>query len=336
MMEKILTVVVPTYNIEKYIAECLESFVIPEVMGDIEVLIVNDGSKDGSVAIAESFVKRYPDTFRLIHKENGGHGSTINRGIREAAGRYFKVVDGDDWVDGPAFTALVSWLKKSESDAVVTNYYWYHHGTGKKELEIREPFPGVVYGKTYRFSKISQRFYMKMHGLTLRTEILKTRIPPIDEHCYYVDMEYVLFPIPWIETVTFLDEVVYMYRIDLPGQSMNIKSMCRNAENYDRVLKRLLDFYGTECRRPATEAVKTYLANALGAMAASRFKIFLSFPYSRQVKTQMMDFDRELKRTYPAVYASVRNRAVLALRKSGYLLYGPARLTFWAKERLKR
>ena len=85
-MKKILTVVVPTYNVEKYIDQCLSSFVIPEIMEDLEVLAVNDGSKDGSVRIAQRYEEQYPDTFRIIHKENGGHGSTINRGIQEASG----------------------------------------------------------------------------------------------------------------------------------------------------------------------------------------------------------------------------------------------------------
>ena len=99
MDEKILTVTIPSYNVEAYLEDCLESFVNSEVMDDIEVLIVNDGSSDNTVKIAQRYVDKYENTFRLINKENGGHGSTINTGVREAKGKYFKVVDGDDWVD---------------------------------------------------------------------------------------------------------------------------------------------------------------------------------------------------------------------------------------------
>ncbi|MDO5424144.1 MAG: glycosyltransferase family A protein [Eubacteriales bacterium] len=335
-MEKILTVVIPTYNIESYIETCLESFVLPEILDKIEVLIINDGSKDRSVELARKYEEAYPATFRIIHKENGGHGSTINRGIQEAAGVYFKVVDGDDWVDGPAFTRLVQVLSQTNSDAVVTNYYWVHHRTGKKELEFKEPFPGVTYGKEYRFSEISQRFFMKMHALTVRTELLRGKIPPIDEHCYYVDMEYVLFPVPFIQTVTFLNEVVYMYRIGLPSQSMNMKSMQKNAENYDRVLNRLLAYYRELQKKQDPTYVRTYFENALGAMAASRFKIYLSFPYGKQTKKEMIQFDKTLQASYPNVYSAVRNKAVLALRKSGYLLYLPAHAAFCIQERLKK
>ena len=106
MDEKILTVTVPSYNVQAYLEDCLESFVNSEVMDDIEVLIVNDGSSDDTATIAERYVSKYENTFRLINKENGGHGSTINTGAREARGKYFKVVDGDDWVD----TILLSYV----------------------------------------------------------------------------------------------------------------------------------------------------------------------------------------------------------------------------------
>ena len=102
-MEKILTVVVPTYNAEKYLRDNLESFEIPELMQDIEILIVNDGSTDHSLEIVREYAERYPDTYRVITKENGGHGSGINCGIECALGTYFKVVDADDWVGKEAF-----------------------------------------------------------------------------------------------------------------------------------------------------------------------------------------------------------------------------------------
>lgn len=335
-MNKILTVVIPTYNMERYLENCLNSFARAEAAADVEVLIIDDGSKDSSAEIAAEFVKRWPETFRLIKKENGGHGSAINRGIREAQGTYFKVVDSDDWVDGGPFSSVVAFLKKTDSDIVASNYSWYHENTGKRELEYDRPFDGVRYGEEYDFSEISHRFLIKMHAMTIRTDILKEKILPIDEHCYYVDMEYVLFPIPFVHTITFLDEVVYLYRIDIPGQSMNIESMQKNAKNFDRVLQRLLSYYSELKRNGAAPHVLSYMENALGTMTASRFKIFLSFPARNAVKQRMIQFDEKLKKEYPEVYAAVNNRAVLALRKSGYRLYLPAHTAFCIQERLKR
>ncbi len=335
-MEKLLTVVIPTYNIEKYITTCLDSFVIPQVLEELEVLIVSDGSKDDSVKIAASYAEQYPGTFRIIEKENGGHGSTINRGLKEAAGKYFKVVDGDDWVDKEAFLQLIDCLKKTDSDAVLSNYYWVQDRDGSKKAEFKEPFAGVIYGKEYRFSEISDQTFMKMHALTMKTALLRENIPPIDEHCFYVDMEYVLFPIPYLHTVTCIDAFVYMYRIGLPGQSMNMKSMQKNAANYDKVLKRLFAYYEEQKKKQIPEYAMVYLENSIGRMIASRFKIFLSFPYDKGIKEQMRQFDRKLNTNYPKIYAAVRNRAVLLLRKTDYQAYFLAHKAFQMKERLKR
>lgn len=335
-MSKILTVVIPTYNIEKYIENCLDSFVIPEVMGELEVLVVNDGSKDSSAVLAKAYEERYPDTFRVIDKENGGHGSTINRGLAEASGKYFKVVDGDDWVERAPFIRLMECLKSSSSDVVLSNYYWVHDRTRKRKAEFPEPFPGVIYGKEYRFSEISDRVFMKMHAITMRTEMLKGNIPPIDEHCFYVDMEYVLFPVPLIRTVTCVDAFVYMYRVGLPGQSMNVKSMQKNEANYDRVLNRLLSFYEEQQESGIPDYAMVYLENTIARMAASRFKIFLSFPYDRKIREKMRRFDGELQQKYPKIYSAVRNRAVLFLRKTGYRAYFAARIAYQMKEGIKR
>lgn len=334
-MNKILTVVIPTYNIEKYIRTCLDSFVIPEILDKLEVLVVNDGSKDRSAAIAREYETRYPGTFRVIDKENGGHGSTINRGLSEAAGTYFKVVDGDDWVERTAFLKLMDCLETCGSDVVLSNYYWVHDRTGKQKAEFDEPFAGVQYGKEYRFSEISDKLFMKMHAVTWRTERIKGKIPPLDEHCFYVDMEYVLFPVPLIQTVTCIDAFVYRYRVGLPGQSMNTKSMQRNEANYDRVLDRLFAFYEEQQKERAPDEVMVYLENVLGRMAASRMKIYLSFPYGKEIPGKMRDFDRRLLEQYPKVYKAVINRAVLFLRKTDYRAYFAAWMAYHMKEGIK-
>ena len=121
---KVLSVVVPAYNAQAYIRENLDSFCIPGIMDDIEVLIINDGSDDDTESISSEYVEKYPDTFRLFNKENGGHGSGINYGIKYAKGKYFKVVDADDAVGKEAFINLVKCLGSCDSDIVYSGFYW--------------------------------------------------------------------------------------------------------------------------------------------------------------------------------------------------------------------
>ena len=185
----------------------------------------------------------------------------------------------------------------------------------------------MEYGKEYNFLDVCENMYVKMHGMTVKTEILR-KTPKIDENCFYVDVEYVLFPIPWIKTVTCISDFVYMYRIGLPGQSMNINKMQRNQENFDRVLERMFVFYDEWKEQGIEKEKQIYLNNYLGRVVASRFKIFLSFPYSGKVKNEMKLFDETIKDKYPEIYGAVQQKAVLLLRKSNFSLYFFAQLGY--------
>ncbi|MDO4265801.1 MAG: glycosyltransferase family 2 protein [Eubacteriales bacterium] len=341
MEQKLLTVTVPAYNAEKYLDTCLASLCREAALSRLEVLVINDGSTDGTKTLAESWQARYPDTVRVITKENGGHGSGINTGIREASGRYFKIVDADDWVDANAFLKLLKTLEETNADAVVSGFYWAFEENGKtpdefpRKAEIKEPFPGVEYGKLYRFNEIAAKCYLKMHGLTWRTDVLRSHEIRVDENCYYVDTEYILYPIPYIETVLFIPDFVYQYRIGRSGQSVSPERMQKNAAHYDRVMKSVCGF--TErCRTgdiPCTPEKLAYINGIAARAAAGKIKVILSFPPDRRYKEALRTFDQELKKDFPDIYAANRNKAVKLLRMSNYLLYRPAA---WMLRQTKR
>jgi len=332
-MNKILTIVVPTYNAEKYLRDNLNSFCTPEILSDIEILIINDGSTDHSLEIAQEYVDKYPDAYRVISKENGGHGSGINYGIRYATGKYFKVVDADDWVAEDAFIKLVNTLKTQDADIVYSGFLWtYDNGNGnisefKTKAEIPTPFKGVQYQKIYDFDAIADNLYVKMHSMTIKTEILQANNIFIDENCFYVDTEYVTYPIPYVKTICFVDAFVYHYRLGRQGQSISIDKMQRNIENYDRVLDSLLTFYkklGVSIA--CTPQKKHYIASFIARVVAGKIKILLSFPICPQSKLNLVSFEHTLKKQCPDVYFCNINLAVTFLRKTKYLLYHPISL----------
>lgn len=327
-MEKILTIVVPTYNAEKYLRDNLESFCIPQLLPELEILVINDGSTDHSADIAKEYVKRYPDTYKLITKINGGHGSGINTGILKATGKYFKVVDADDWVEKEPFMRLMDILKKSNSDMVVSGFYWvYDEGQKDKadfarKAEMKIPFLGVDYQREYLFDEVADLVYIKMHHMTIRTAILKDHNIEVDEHCYYVDTEYITYPIPFVETIRFMDGFVYMYRLGRQGQSVSIEKMKLNEKNYDRVIESLLKFYGRlEKELLCSQEKRQYIAGIIARVVAGKIKIMLSFPATSSKKASLIAFDQYLKLNYPAVYNSNKNLSVKLLRNTRYSLY---------------
>ncbi|MCD8082579.1 MAG: glycosyltransferase family 2 protein [Clostridiales bacterium] len=327
-MEKILTVTVPAYNAEKYLRDCLDSLCVEEVLPLLDILVIDDGSTDSTARIAGEYAARYPQSVRVILKENGGHGSGINMGIREARGTYFKVVDSDDWVDWDGFLRLVRVLEHQNADIVYSGFLWaYDRGEPERsmfetEAEIPIPFQGVQYGKVYCFDDIADRLYVKMHSLTIRTEILREHAVAVDEHCFYVDTEYIIYPIPYVETIEFLPEFVYYYRIGSSGQSVGMERMRRNEGHYRTVLRSCLQFYGRLGRQIAcTEPKRRYIAGIIARAVAGRYKILLSLPPSAHARRRLISFDQKLKARYPEVYRANINPAVKSLRLTGYLIW---------------
>lgn len=317
MKNKILTIVVPMYHVELYIGQCLSSFAIPEILDQIEILVIDDGGKDGSAQIACEFQKNYPDTYRVIHKENGGHGSTINKGIELAEGKYFKVVDGDDWVDREAFVNLVRHLEKNDADMVLSHYYWVDYKNGSKKAEVEEICPGIEYGKTVPLKEVEDKLFMKMHAITYKTSIIRQQPERLDEHCFYVDAEYMLFPLPFVKTVSAVSDFVYQYRIGMPGQSMSPEKLQKQCSQHERVLFRLLAFYD----RHKGEECTAILERTLARLVTSQYKIYLMFSSSH--KKQLLKMEKMVREKYFNVYTLVRNPAIKILRRTKYVAYWP-------------
>jgi glycosyltransferase involved in cell wall biosynthesis len=314
---KILTITVPTYNVEKYLNQCLNSFVVPEIMDELEVLIINDGSTDSSKHIGQKFVDKYPGTFRMISKENGGHGSTINKGIEEACGKYFRVVDGDDWVLSDGLISLTRLLRDLDVDLVLDNYYWVDDLTGKVSTEFYEACPGIEFYTKVPFDNVSDKIFFKMHVITYCTEILRKAFVKIDEHCYYVDMEYMTFPLPYVNSVAAIPDYVYMYRIGQPTQSVTIENMRKRCSQHERVINRLLEYYSAN--EKASVASKLSMSKIIARGITSQYKIYLSF--RENYKDKLIDFEKRLKEQYPSIFKNVTNPAIAVLRLTKYRLY---------------
>lgn len=323
---KLLTVTIPAYNMEKLLPCCLNSLTAAGCADELEAIIVNDGSMDGTLAVARDYEKRYPGMIRVIDKENGGHGSGINAGIKAATGRYFKVLDADDWFDSDALKKLLAILRDCSAELVTTGFCCVD-ADSLRVTEQRSPVLGGPMDEgLYDFDEVCGNMFARMHSVTFRTDILKDNNIRIDEHKFYVDMEYILLPVPYIKKVYVSEFPLYMYRLGANGQSVSLASMRKNIDHHLSVMQRVLTFID-ECRLTGLCGEKLdYLERGAAEMATNQCLIYLSFPRRDNMKTRLVETERMLEERYPNVYGSVRNPAVLALRKSGYLLFGAARL----------
>lgn len=235
---KILTIGVPAYNIEKYISQCLDSVIHP----DVEVLVINDGSTDDTEKIAMEYQKKYPDIFRVISKPNGGWGSGVNRAVSEARGKYFKNLDSDDWFDKKGFEILLDNMRSNDADAFISPAVTVDDGSG---YTAQYQFPnGCTFNKVIPFADLCRDidFIFRMHTVAFRTSMLQENHFRIDE-CYYTDHELVSYPFEFVNTVFVQKESVYMYRRGREGQSIGFPSFAKHMNDIKTVAENVVSWY---------------------------------------------------------------------------------------------
>ncbi len=301
-MNKVLTVTVPCYNVEKFIGKTIESFIENTILDDIEILIVNDGSKDSTLEIARGFESQYPDTVKVIDKENGGHGSTINSGISVATGKYFKVVDGDDWVDTAEFAQFVKKLKNCDEDVVLASFNEVNsHGDVLKERRISGFPENVTLNLSDIITKIGDDYCM--HAATYRTGILKDNVV-LTEKCFYVDQEFINFALKTAKTVRIIDNNVYQYRLGDVNQSVSVSSYQRNREMLKKVIFNLLEFY-TENIELWGDEVKLYFNTRFIGLIKMLINVYLSLPLGKEALGELKNFVMEVGDRYFEFYNGI-------------------------------
>jgi len=231
---KTLSVVVPSYNSAAYLHQCVDTLLTGGER--LEIIIVNDGSSDATAAIADDYAARFPGIVRAIHTPNGGHGSAVNVGLDNATGRYFRVVDSDDWVDAAALAHVLDTLEQLETDLLVTNFVYEKTGKRfKRTVRYRSALPrGRVFGWN-EFGRFRQGQYMLMHALTYRTSLLQRSGFRLPAHTFYVDNLFASVPLTLVKTMFYLDVDLYHYFIGRPDQSVNEAVIIRRIDQQVRV-----------------------------------------------------------------------------------------------------
>ena len=237
---------------------------------DVEIIVVNDGSKDETAEIAARYEKEYPTIVKAVNKENGGHGDAVNVGLDHATGLYYKVVDSDDWVDEEALFKILDVVKsfveqKKEVDMVISNYVYEKVGMEhKKVIHYRNVLPQ---NEIFRWDDIG-RFhldqYILMHSVLYRTELLKLCQLRLPKHTFYVDNIYVYYPLPHVRTLYYIDVDFYRYYIGREDQSVNEKVMISRIDQQLFVNRSMIDTY--QLKKNKSKKLRKYMLNYLAIM----------------------------------------------------------------------
>lgn len=227
-----VSVIVPVYNVENYIRKCLESLV-EQTLEEIEIIIVNDGTKDNSMSIIKEFADKYPQKIVILEKENGGLSDARNYAIPHAKGEYIAFLDSDDYIEKNMYQDMYEIAKKEKSDMVECDFYWEYPHKTKTDI-------GQIYqGKKQMLEKIRVVAWNK---LIKRKILQETKIRfPVGYH--YEDVEFTYQLIPYLEKVSFLKKPCIHY-IQREGSISNSQNE-RTKEIFD-ILENVINFYKQE------------------------------------------------------------------------------------------
>lgn len=242
-MNKLLTIVVPVYKVEQYINKCLDSLILtPELMEKMDVLIINDGTPDNSAELSREYVKKFPTVFRQIDKENGGHGSVWNMGVKEAYGKYTRFLDSDDWLEN--LDLLLEKLETTEADLVITPTIDHCENNEIWKQEILDMEFGKVYDAN-TFDWLGNRShgnYIFHHSCTYKTEMFRQYLPLFLEKQPYDDVILGAVSIIGAKSLVAYNFPLYHYLMDRPGQSISPEVQRRNIRATIKTQQHTIEF----------------------------------------------------------------------------------------------
>lgn len=230
----LVSIIIPVYNTERYLKKCIESLV-NQTYKEIEIILVDDGSKDTSLQICRDYQKT-DDRVKVYTKENGGQGSARNMGIDNSTGDYIMFVDSDDWVDCRIVERLISAAEKKQSDITVCNFYKTAFESEEIVHTIEEKFVEETIEGRYKERLFDITIYS--FGKLFKSELFKKYDIRYPNH-FYEDVAMLPVVYAYAERISFISEPLYVYRNQGSSTVNNLDCI------YDRIkcLQTLIDYF---------------------------------------------------------------------------------------------
>ena len=265
---KLLTVTIPCYNSQEYMSHAIESALAGG--NHVEILIVDDGSSDHTLSIANEYQKKYPDIVRAIHKENGGHGSAVNTGIQNAKGLFFKVLDSDDWFDEASLKKILHFIEyvAAESiplDMIINNYVYEKPSLHKrKSIKYRSAIPCNKFFTWDEVKHFRMTQNLLMHSIIYKTKILKDCKLQLPEHTFYVDNIFAFCPLPYVKKLYYMNVDLYRYYIGREDQSVNEAVMTKRIDQQIKITKIMINSFHLD--KIPSKKLQSYMLQYLSMM----------------------------------------------------------------------
>lgn len=316
-MEKLLTISIAAYNAERYVTRALESLILPEEwMKLLEVIVVNDGSTDHTAEIVEKYVLQYPESIKLINKPNGGLGSTYNASSKIAQGKYFRLLDADDWYEKENLPEYLAYLRHTDADLILSPYNKVYGEKGTEERIDQWQFLGE---KTRDMAQIPVPAFLPiMHEMTVRTACIGHDGFNVCEHCYYVDNEYVFHCMIHAKIIAYCPQPIYCYLLERDGQSV---SLAGARKHYRDLLQISLNVY-SYCTKVRLESLSEWAQRIVLNITHITYNIFFLLDQPKVHKKELVAWDKYIFDNFQDIYHfTMRDWKVRLLRWARFSFY---------------
>ncbi len=305
---KQISFVVPCYNSESYMEHCIDSL-LPGG-NDVEIIIIDDGSKDNTGKIADEYAKKYPDIVKVHHQENGGHGEGINQGLKIATGKYFKVIDSDDWVDSKAYKKLLKKIKKIDADLIVMNYVYVHNdGRENQVINFSNVFPEnreITWDDIHRFKRTQ---YLSLHSLMYKKSVLDKAHIKLPKHTFYEDNLFIYLPLKYTKTIYYMNLNFYQYFIGRADQSVQVSQLVKRSDDQRRVTVLACNAYDLD--EIENKKLRNLMLRELSFLVCIGC-VFTRLAYTDEAEKQAQDMMDEIKKGNPKLYKELTTKPSLA------------------------
>lgn len=313
---KYISFVVPSYNSEKNLNKCIDSLLYGGE--DVEIIIVNDGSIDRTLEIALEYQNKYPTIVKVVDQENGGHGSGLNAGIKNATGLYFKCVDSDDWVEQDSYKKVLDVLKSNhelnnDPDLYLTNYVFERLDCNKQYIHKNtKAFAPNKMLSWADVKKLGLSEYIVMHSMIYKLDVLKESKVNLPLHTYYVDNIFTFVPLKYVKSIYYIDTNFYRYYVGREGQSVTFENMTKNYKMQIKVMRELSLVYSYDELKALPKGQRKFMMHDL-IIKSFLTLFYVMADYNKERKYDYDEYFKEFKKQNRSLYYKLRYRTYFLL-----------------------
>ncbi len=306
---------------------------------EVEIIIVDDGSTDDTGRIADSYALKFPKIVKAIHQPNGGHGAGIMTALNVASGKYFKVVDSDDWVNQETLDILLARIRENREapDLYITDYQYFkgEEGTPSKRISYSSSLPALKEFSWNKIGKFNVASYLTLHSCMYETTFIKNLGVSLPKKTYYEDNYFIYKPLPYVTKAFYLPFVFYCYNVGRPDQSVTKRAGIAHFRDHLAIAKLMFlehDLYRYKDNRRLFSLMYHQL----------RLVFIIAILHTRmskdkQAKTILKDFYGDIRAENPRQYKRLRYfSAAMPICLPGFVGVGMSHFLYWLAHEVVR